>query len=75
MFSFDLFKPRGHYKYKELRIKPCEKLIKSALSQITFRKENIDYKPVDFNGETIFITGQLLKIIKNNDFVLCKQNK
>ena len=62
LFSFALSSPPGHKIYKEPRIKLFKKVNKSVLSHITFYFEDDDYKPVDFNGETISFTCQLIKI-------------
>ena len=61
LFSFALSSPPGHKIYKE----PSnffKKINKPVLSHITFYFEDDDYKPVDFNGETISFTCQLIKI-------------
>ena len=52
----------GHEIYKEPRVKLFKKAIKSILSHITFYSEDDDYKPVDFNNETISFTCHLIKI-------------
>ena len=62
LFSFALFSPPGHKINKEPRIKVFKKINKSVLSLITFYLEDDDHKPVDFNGETISFTCQLIKI-------------
>ena len=62
LFSFALSSPPGHKIYKEPRVKLFKKINKSVLSLITFYFEDDDYKPVDFNGETISFTCQLIKI-------------
>ena len=61
LYSFALSSPPGHNIYKEPRVKLFKK-IKSVLSHITFYFEDDDYKPVDFHGETISFTCQLIKI-------------
>ena len=61
LFSFALSSPPGHKTYKETRIKLFKKVNKSVLSHITFYFED-DHKPVDFHGETISYTCQLIKI-------------
>ena len=61
-YSFALDQPPGHKIYKEPKVKLFKKINKSILSHITFYFEDDDYKPVDFNGETISITCQLIKI-------------
>ena len=62
LFSFGLSSPPGHKIYKEPRIKLFKKINKSVLSHITFYLEDDDYNPVDFHGETISFTCQLIKI-------------
>ena len=62
LYSFGLSSPPGHRIYKEPGIKLFKKINKSILSHITFYFEDDDYKPVDFNNETISFTCQLIKI-------------
>ena len=62
LFSFALSSPPGHKIIKEPRVKLFKKVNKSVLSHITFYFEDDDYKPVDFHGETITFTCQLMKI-------------
>ena len=62
LFSFALSSPPGHKIIKEARVKLFKKVNKSVLSHITFYFEDDDYKPVDFHGETITFTCQLIKI-------------
>ena len=62
LFSFALSSPPAHKIYKEPRIKLFKKVNKSVLSHISFYFEDDDYKPVDFHGETISFTCQLIKI-------------
>ena len=62
LYSFGLSSPPGHKIYKEPRIKLLKKINKSVLSHITFYFEDDDYKPVDFHGEMILFTCQLIKI-------------
>ena len=62
LYSFALDQPPGHKIYKEPKVKLFKKINKSILSHITFYLEDDDYKPVDFNGETILFTCQLIKI-------------
>ena len=62
LYSFALSSPPGYKIYKEPRIKLFKKINKSVLSHITFYLEDDDYKPVDFHGETISFTCQLIKI-------------
>ena len=62
LYSFALSSPPGHKIYKEPRIKLFKKVNKSVLSHITFNFEDDNHKSVDFNGETISFTCQLIKI-------------
>ena len=62
LYSFALSSPPGHKIYKEPRVKLFKKINKSILSHITFYFEDDDHKPVDFHGETISFTCQLIKI-------------
>ena len=62
LYSFALSSPPGHKIYKEPRVKLFKKVNKSVLSHITFYFEDDDHKPVDFNGETVSFTCQLIKI-------------
>ena len=62
LYCFALLSPPGHKIYKEPRIKLFEKINKSVLSHITFYFEDDDHKTVDFNGEKISFTCQLIKI-------------
>ena len=62
LYSFALSSPPGHETYKVRRIKLFKEINKSSLSRITFYLEDDDHKPVDFNGETISFTCQLIKI-------------
>ena len=62
LYSFALDQPPGHKIYKESKVKLFKKINKSILSHITFYFEDDDYKAVDFNGETISFTCQLIKI-------------
>ena len=62
LYSFAFSSPPGHILYKEARIKLFKKINKSVLSHINFYFEDDDHKPVDFNGETISFTCQLIKI-------------
>ena len=61
-YSFALSSPPGHKIYKEPKVKLFKKINKSVLSHITFYLEDDDYKPVDFHGETLSFTCQLIKI-------------
>ena len=61
LYSFALSSPPAYKIYKEPRIKLFKKTNKSVLSHITFYFEDDDHKAVDFNGETISFTCQLIK--------------
>ena len=60
LYSFALSSPPGQKIYKEPRIKPFKKIIKSVLSHISFYLEDDDHKLVDFNKETINFICQLI---------------
>ena len=62
LYSFAVDQPPGHKIYKEPKVKLFKKINKRVLSHIKFYIEDDDYKPVDFNGETISFTCQLIKI-------------
>ena len=62
VYSLALSSPPVHKTYKELRIKLCKKITKSVLSHINFYFEDDGHKLVDFIGETISFTCQLIKI-------------
>ena len=62
LYSFRLSSPPAHKIYKEPRTKLFKKINKSVLSHINFYFEDDDHKPVDFNGETVSFTCQLIKI-------------
>ena len=55
LYSFGLHKPPGHKIHKDPRLKLLIKINKAVLPHITFYFEDDDYKPVDFNGETIHL--------------------
>ena len=62
LYSFALDQPPSHKIYEEPKVKLFKKLNKSVLSHITFYLEDDEYKAVDFNGEMISFTCQLIKI-------------
>ena len=62
LYSFALDQLPGHKIYKEPGIKLFEDINKYVLSHTTFYLEDDGYKSVDFNGETISFTCQLIKI-------------
>ena len=61
-FSFVLDKPSGHKVFCEPETIHYKKINKSFLNTIIFYLENDDYKEVNFNGETLTITLQMIKI-------------
>ena len=61
LFSFALSSPPGHKIYKQPKVKLFLKKNNSVLSHITFYFEDDDHKPVDFNGETITFSCQLIE--------------
>ena len=62
LYNFVLSSPPGHKIYKEHRIELQKKVNKSVLSHISFYIEDDDQQPVEFNGEMINFTCQLIKI-------------
>ena len=62
LYSFAVSSPPGHKIYEEPRVELFKQVNKSVLSLIIFYLEDDDHKPVDFNGETISFTCQLIKI-------------
>ena len=61
LFCFAVDKPPGHKTKKGPRFLFFKKLNKYVLSHITFYLEHDDHKPVEFNGETICFTCQLVR--------------
>ena len=61
LYSFALSSKPGYKIHTESRIKLFKKVNKSFLSHIRFYLEDDDYKAVDFNGETINFTCDLIK--------------
>ena len=70
LYSFGLSSPPDQKIYKEPKVKLFKNMNKAILSKITFYFDNDDYKPIDFNGETIIYTCQLIKI-KNSHLFTC----
>ena len=62
LYSFALDQPPGHKNIQRTDNKTFKKINKRVLSHITFYLEDDDYKPVDFNNETVSFTCQLIKI-------------
>ena len=61
LYSFALDQPPGYKLFREPRIK-LFKVKKSGLSHFTFYLQDDDHKAVNFNGETVIFTCQLIKI-------------
>ena len=62
LFSFVLDKPAGYKVFCERETKHYKKLNKSVLNTITFYLEDDNNEVVDFNGETLTFTLQMIKI-------------
>ena len=62
LFSFVLDKPAGYKIFHEPERIHYKKIKKSVVNTITFYLENNDHKEVDFNGETLTFTLQMIKI-------------
>ena len=62
LYSSALDQLPGHKIIKEPKIKLFKKVNKSVLSHIRFYLEDDDQKPVDFDGETINFSCQIIKI-------------
>ena len=62
LFSFVLDKPAGYKVISEPELIHYNKIYKSVLKNITFCLEDDNNKEVDFNGETLTFTLQMVKI-------------
>ena len=62
LFSFVLDKPVGCKVFCEPETIHCKKINKSVLNAISFYLENDNNEEVDFNGETLTFTLQMIKI-------------
>ena len=62
LFSFVLDKPPGYKVFCESETIHFKKINKSVLNTITFYLEDDKNKEVDFNGETLTFTLQMIKI-------------
>ena len=62
LFSFVLDKPSGYIVFCEPKSIHYKKLNKSVLDTITFYLEDDNNEEVDFNGETLTFTLQMIKI-------------
>ena len=61
-FSFILDKPSGYKVFCEPETINYKKINKSALNSITFYLEDESHQEVDFSGETLTFTLQMIKI-------------
>ena len=62
LFSFNLSAPPGYKIIKEPNIILYKKINKTRLESIQFFLEDSNHNPVDFNGETLTFTIQIIKI-------------
>ena len=62
LYSFILDKLPGYKVFSEPETIHYKKINKSVLNTITFYLEDNDHKEVDFNGETLTFTLQMIKI-------------
>ena len=62
LYSFVLDKPSGYKVFSEPETIHYKKIKKSILNTITFYLEDDNSKEVDFNGETLTFTLQMIKI-------------
>ena len=62
LFSFNLSAPPGYKIIKEPNIILYKKINKTRLDSIQFFLEDNNHNPVDFNGETLPFTIQIIKI-------------
>ena len=62
LFSFNLSSPPGYKIIKEPNIILYKKINKTRLDSIQFFLEDSNHNPVDFNGETLTFTIQIIKI-------------
>ena len=62
LYSFDLDKPSGYKVFCEPERIHYKKMNKSILKTITFYLEDDNNEDVDFNGETLTFTLQMIKI-------------
>ena len=62
LYSFVLDKPSGYKEFCEPETIHYKKIIKSVLNTITFYLEDDNDKVVDFNGQTLTFTLQMITI-------------
>ena len=65
LYSFVSDKPSGYKVFSEPETIHYKKINKSVLNTITFYLEDDNNKEVDFNGETLTFTLQMIKIKTN----------
>ena len=65
LYSFVLDKPSGYKIFSEPETIHYKKINKSVLNIITFYLEDDNNKEIDFNGETLTFTLQMIKILNN----------
>ena len=62
LYSFVLDKPPEYKVFSEPETIHCKKINKSILNIITFHLEDDNSEEVNFNGETLTFTLQMIKI-------------
>ena len=62
LFSFILDKPNGYKIFCQPETIHYKKINKSVLNTITFYLEDVNNEEVNFNGETLTFTSQMIKI-------------
>ena len=62
LFSFNLSAPPGYKIIKEPNIILYKKINKTRSDKIQFSLRTYNHNPVDFNGETLTFTIQIIKI-------------
>ena len=62
LYSFVLDKLPGYKVFSKPETIHYKKINKSVLNTVTFYLEDNDHKEIDFNGETLTFTLQLIKI-------------
>ena len=61
-FSFRLNKPPGHKVFSELETGHFKKINETVLNTITFPLEDDNNEEVNFNGETLTSTVQIIEV-------------
>jgi len=62
LFSFNLSAPPGYKIFKEPTTILYKKINRTKLDRISFYLEDTNHNPVDFNGESLTFTVQIIKI-------------